>query len=142
MDCTEEEKDDDVERLFFLCEYLDLFNFLLLLWDDKEEKLEELEEEEDEENLYLLFLDFCFGLGWSLLLSLFRDVCLLGDTKVLIGRLLTTLSWHQSLVPMVAIFLRTLSSEAHSLMNAQNSYVYDRTPVFRAKHFLPDDRAW
>ena len=56
---------------------LDLFDFLLFLWEDKEE----LEEEEDEEDLYLLlFLDLCFGLGLSFLLCL-RDVCLSVDSK-------------------------------------------------------------
>ena len=59
MDCSEEEEDDNVDCLLFLYECLDLFDFLILLWDDREE---ELEEEEDEEDLYLLlFLHFCFG---------------------------------------------------------------------------------
>ena len=57
-------------------------DFLRFLWEDK---MEDVEEEEAEDELYLLlFLLLCLDLGWSLLLGMFRDVCLL-DSQVLVG---------------------------------------------------------
>ena len=81
--------------LLLLCECLDLFDFLLLLWEGKEEDLEEEEEEED--LCLLLFFDSCFVLGWSLLLSLFWDVCLSGDCQMLVGRSIITLGSNMAL---------------------------------------------
>ena len=79
MEDFEEEEEDDVERLLFLC--FDFLDILFLLREPEED----LEEEEEEDVLcLLLFFGLSFVLGKSLLLRL-GDVCLSSDTQALLG---------------------------------------------------------
>ena len=72
-----------------LCESLDPFDLLFLLWESKEDNPEK--EEEDDHLCLLLFFVLCFVLGWSLLLRLDRDGCLSADCQMLLGGPIMTL---------------------------------------------------